>query len=76
MHAWELTAAASDGEITLTGMVDSHAKKELAETVAKGVRGVTAVENNNMVDYAFERTDPEILTEVEARIQSQLLTYR
>lgn len=72
VHAWELSVAATDGVITLTGTVDSHAKRELAETIAKGVRGVTGVENNISVEYALDRSDAEILAEVEARLQNSI----
>ena len=72
VRTWELAVDASAGEVTLSGTVDSFAKRELAETVAKGVRGVIAVENNIDVEYALLRTDAEILAEIEARLQNNI----
>ena len=72
VHAWKLTAAADDGEVTLSGTVDSFAKKELAATVAKGVRGVVAVENDIEVDQELDRPGAEMRTEIQARIENDI----
>lgn len=72
VYAWYIDASAEDGEVTLTGTVDSYAKRALAETVAKGVRGVTAVENNIDIDYETERFDSEIETEIAARLENDV----
>lgn len=72
VHAWTLTAAADEGEVTLSGTVDSYAKKDLAARIAKGVRGVTAIENDVSVDFDSARTDTEILEEVKARIENDI----
>ena len=70
---WEplLTAAqigvtAKDGIITLSGVVDTYAKKTQAETAAKNVSGVKVVAENIEVNYgsSFVKNDTEIATEI------------
>ena len=70
---WEplLTAAqigvtAKDGIITLSGVVDTYAKKTQAETAAKNVSGVKVVAENIEVNYgsSFMKNDTEIATEI------------
>ena len=41
-----ITAATIQGEVTLSGTVTSDASRSLAESIAKGVPGVTGVHNN------------------------------
>jgi hypothetical protein len=41
-----ITAATIQGEVTLSGTVSSQSSKQLAESIAKTVPGVTAVHNN------------------------------
>ena len=43
LHAAEIGVTVKDGIVTLTGIVDSYAKKMEAETAAKAVKGVKAV---------------------------------
>ena len=70
---WEplLTAAqigvtVKDGIVTLSGVVDTYAKKIQAETAAKNVSGVKAVAENIEVNYgsSFIKNDTEIATEI------------
>ena len=70
---WEplLTAAqigvtAKDGIVTLTGVVDTYAKKTQAESAAKNVSGVKVVAENIEVNYgsSFVKNDTEIATEI------------
>lgn len=61
----EVQASVTDGAVTLTGTVDSYRERELVNTVVKGVRGVTAVTDNIMIEYDSPRTDREIEHEVE-----------
>jgi osmotically-inducible protein OsmY len=58
----EIGVAAKDGVVTLTGWVDSYAKKWAAERAAHRVRGVTAVANDLEVRLpsSAERTDGDI----------------
>ena len=58
----EIGVAVKDGIVTLTGMVDSFAKKWAAEEAAHRVRGVKAVANDIKVKLPIssERTDDDI----------------
>src|SRR5438477_7714811 len=58
----EVGVVIKDGVVTLTGWVDSYAKKWAAEEAAHRVRGVLAVANDIEVRLptSAERPDPEI----------------
>jgi VCBS repeat-containing protein len=63
----EIGVTAKDGVITLTGRVDSYAKKQEAETAAKNVHGVKVVVENIDLHFSSEwakKTDEDIATEV------------
>ncbi len=62
---WQIGVEVEDGEVTLTGTVDSWQERLLAGKVAKGVRGVLALDNRILVDYQQERRDGEMLAEIE-----------
>jgi osmotically-inducible protein OsmY len=59
----------SDGVVSLSGTVDSHQERELVKTVAKGVRGVTGIEDHLTVAYASERPDYELKREIEKALR-------
>ena len=63
-ESYEVRVAVNDGIVTLIGTVDSWREKRLAGTVARGVRGVTGLENQIDVITGKVRPDAEILTEV------------
>ncbi len=66
LHAAEIGVIVNDGIVTLTGTVDSYAKKLEAENAAKKVAGVKAIVEEIKIDYghyAFT-TDEEIAKEV------------
>jgi osmotically-inducible protein OsmY len=48
--------------------VESWAEKRLAAFVAKGVKGVKAVENNINIEYEMDRLDSEIKADVERQL--------
>src|SRR3989440_6250001 len=58
----EIGVSVKDGIVTLTGRVDSYAKKWVAEQAAHRVRGVLAVANDIEVRLpsSAERTDSDI----------------
>jgi osmotically-inducible protein OsmY len=59
--------------VVLEGKVQSWAEKALCEEVVKGVKGVGEIVNNIIVDYQKERTDYEIKTEIERRLEIDVL---
>jgi osmotically-inducible protein OsmY len=67
LHAAEIGVTVKDGIVTLTGTVDSYAKKLEVETAAKNVEGVKAIVEK--IDIQFGSTwgktsDSDIATEV------------
>jgi len=66
LNAAEIGVTAKDGIITLTGVVDSFAKKTEAEDAAKNVKGVEAVVEKIEIkfDGIGEITDTEIVDEI------------
>jgi len=63
--SYEVDVAVKEGEVTLTGTVDSWREYTLAATVAKGVHGVRDVTNEIGIARAMERPAREIAAEVE-----------
>lgn len=70
--SYEIDVEIRDGAVTLTGTTDSWQEKQLAATVAKGVRGVTGITNDIQVDYKTERSDYEIQQEVKAKLANDV----
>jgi osmotically-inducible protein OsmY len=66
LNAAEIGVTAKDGVITLTGVVDSYAKKIEAENAAKNVAGVKAVVEEIEIKFAsdWSKNNTEIATEV------------
>jgi osmotically-inducible protein OsmY len=66
LNAAEIGVTAKDGVVSLTGVVDSYAKKTEAEDAAKNVGGVTALVEKIEVRYpsSYSKTNAEIATEV------------
>jgi hyperosmotically inducible protein len=58
-----------NGFVILSGFVISEFRRELAESVAKGVSGVRGVENKLRVDHLAARSDQEIAVEVKSKIK-------
>jgi osmotically-inducible protein OsmY len=66
LNAAEIGVTAKDGIVSLTGVVDSYAKKTEAEDAAKNVAGVTALVEKIEVKYpsSNSKTNAEIAAEV------------
>ncbi len=66
LNAAEIGVTANDGVVTLTGTVDSYAKKSEAEAAAKNVEGVRAVVGKIDVKLVgiWRKADTAIATEV------------
>lgn len=66
---WDIETEVKNGKITLTGTVESWPQKRLAARVAKGVRGVHAVENKIVVNDRANRTDKEIAIDIQESLR-------
>ena len=53
-ESYKITPSVEDGEVTLSGTVNSFQERELTKLVAKGVRGVKEVDDQIDVDYATD----------------------
>jgi osmotically-inducible protein OsmY len=73
LNAAEIGVTAKDGVVSLTGMVDSYAKKTEAEDAAKNVAGVTALVEKIEVRYpsTYTKTNGEIASEVVNALQAR-----
>ena len=67
--SYEVDVDAKSGAVTLTGTVDSYQERLLTETIVRGVRGVTEIDNQLAVDTDTSRTDSEIKHEIEAALR-------
>jgi len=74
LHAAEIGVTAKDGVVSLTGVVDSYAKKLEAEHATKKVIGVKAVVEKIEVKFSgsWTKTDEEIAREVLVALKSNL----
>lgn len=66
--SYEVSVTAVNGYVTLGGTVDSWQEKQLAEYVAKGVKGVKKVENDIEIEYSDGRADFEIQEDIEQNL--------
>jgi len=65
LDATDIEVAVSDGNVTLSGAVDSRSAKRLAEDLAESVTGVRDVDNNirvNRMNDAMSSTSPSTAT--------------
>jgi osmotically-inducible protein OsmY len=72
LDAWAIGVAAEEGVVTLTGTVDTLAKKEAAARAAKRVDGVRSIANDLHVRAAHERTDTDIARDAMHRLRNSL----
>ena len=74
MHAAEIGVTALDGVVSLTGVVNSYAKKIEAENAAKKVNGVKAVVEKIEVKFPspWSKSNLEIANEVLSALKSNL----
>lgn len=64
-----------DGNVTLSGHVDSQSKREESELLASEVRGVKSVINKVEVQYKKKRSDDEIKKDVISTIGRDVYLY-
>jgi osmotically-inducible protein OsmY len=67
--SYEITARVNNGTVTLSGTVESWQERNLAEKVARGVRGVRSVTNTIDIDYDADRTDREIKADIRQKLR-------
>jgi len=72
LDAWSIGVTAEAGVVTLTGTVNSLAKKEAAARAAKRVEGVRSIANDLRVRGANERTDTDIARDAMHRLRNNL----
>lgn len=80
LNPFDLDVSVNDGVVTLRGTVDSNVEKDLATELARGVEGVTAVDNQLAVESgsAGVSRDDDLMQRVNdanltAKVKSQLL---
>lgn len=85
LRASDLKVSVNDGKATLTGTVEDDVNKDLAKQIALGVKGITAVDNQIVVqgDYVppqpgTERAFGEVVDDasITAAVKSKLLWSR
>jgi osmotically-inducible protein OsmY len=66
LHAAEIGVTAIDGIVTLTGTVDSYAKKSEAEEAAKKVSGLKALVEKIEIKFSstWKKDDNELAIEI------------
>jgi osmotically-inducible protein OsmY len=72
LHAAEIGVTAKDGVVSLTGVVDSYAKKMEAENATKKVIGVRALVEQIEVKFhsSWNKSDAEVANEVLTALKS------
>lgn len=70
--AYEVRTTVDQGRVTLSGVVTSWQEKQLVAKVAKGVKGVRAVENTITISYRRERSDAEIKADIVRRLETDV----
>ncbi|MFP4059303.1 MAG: BON domain-containing protein [Bacteroidales bacterium] len=71
---FEITASSDEGDVELTGAVNSWQEKEIANDIAMGTRGVKSVANN--ISFVYEegsRTPEGIKADIKYRFRSDPL---
>lgn len=66
--AYKVNVSSTEGLVRLTGSVDSWEERRLSERLARGVRGVRAVQNDITVNVFRNRSDAEVQRDVQSRL--------
>ncbi len=74
-ETYEIRASVNNGEVSLTGKVDSYQEKVLAGKIAKGVNGVREINNRILVDFKNERFDQEIQADIKRRLEMDVWVF-
>jgi osmotically-inducible protein OsmY len=68
-ETYEVNIVVKNGEVRLSGTVDSGQEKMAVEKEAMGVRGVRQLDNQIKVKIKKDRSDPAIMADVEAALR-------
>jgi osmotically-inducible protein OsmY len=72
LDVWAIGVAVEEGLVTLTGTVDSVAKKEAVVRAVKRVDGVRSIANDVLVRQGPGRTDTDIARDAMHRLRNTL----
>ncbi len=72
-YGFRILSEVEDGVVTLSGTVNSDAERRLAESLARSVRGVRAIDSRIVVDPPDMRGDREIEREVQQMLRWDVL---
>lgn len=72
-ESYEVNVRVNDGTAVLTGMVQSWGERELAATIAKGVKGVKDIKNQITVRFQADVSDEEVEEIVNHRLENDVL---
>ncbi|HTR76558.1 MAG TPA: BON domain-containing protein, partial [Gemmatimonadaceae bacterium] len=61
-----------DAKVTLSGTADSWQQKRLFDNVAEAVPGVKGIQNEITIHYSVDRSDSQIVADVNNRLQDDL----
>ncbi len=67
--AFEVNTEVNNGNVTLSGTVQSWQEKELCRRVAESVKGVRDVTNNIKINYTAFRSDQDIKADILSRLK-------
>lgn len=80
LNPFTIDVSVSNGEVTLTGMVENSIQSDLAAEIAKGVKGVKKVDNKLIINSTVQRDTERSAfmhyvddANITARVKSKLL---
>lgn len=68
-ESWNISVSSDNGLVTLEGKVDSWQQKQLVSRIAKGIKGVTGIRNDLVIDHKSSRSDFEIREEIKKALR-------
>ncbi len=70
--SWKISVKVKDGIVTLNGIVESWAEKNIAGYVVKGVKGIREVKNKINVHFKTDRSDWDIKQDIRKRMEASI----
>ncbi len=68
-EAFQVNTEVNNGNVVLSGQVQSWQEKQLCRKITEGVRGVRDVKNNININYTAFRTDRDIKADILSRLK-------